>query len=340
MPMIDTVKNKPNQWWTIAKISLAVVLVGFVFSKTDFQEFSNLLRQISQFWLGIYIVLFLSLTLLKTWQYHVLIGRGVSYTKVLGVIITQNVLTNFLATTAGIASYIAMFRAEHGVKIRSSVAIFVLVKIGDLCALWLGLIISGVLVWQKISAVHYLILVLIIGIGLALLCLLLIVFFRQKSMIYLDLFLSRSGFSKINLIKKVFTNLQALSETGDEQIKRTFIKVLLPSMIYFCFSILWIFAGYRVFNFQPGFGSIFFISTLIQIVSYLPVQVFGGLGVTETSSLYFWSLFAVDQSQLASILIGNRILFYLLNLLPLIYLPIQALFSGASPDPQKNQNGQ
>jgi uncharacterized protein (TIRG00374 family) len=335
--MIDSTPNKTNPWWNIAKIGLAIVLAGFVLSKADTHEFIELVKQISPFWLGVHILLFITLTLLKAWQYHSLIGSEIPYSKVLSIIITQNVLSNFLATTAGVASYIALFRAEHGVKIRNTVAIFILIKIGDLCALWAGLIISSVLVWQKISAVHNLISILVLGIGLALLFLLLLVFFRQAVINRLDLWMSRFKLANMAIIQKALSSLQVLSDTDPAQIKRVFLKALFPSTIYFCISILWIFSSYQAFNFQQDFQSIVFVSTLIQIVSYLPVQVFGGLGVTETSSLYFWSLFEIHQSRLASMLVGNRLLFYLLNLLPLIYLPLHGLFSGKAPGSQKDQ---
>jgi uncharacterized membrane protein YbhN (UPF0104 family) len=66
---------------------------------------------------------------------------------------------------------------------------------------------------------------------------------------------------------------------------------------------------------------------MLQLISYLPIQVFGGLGLTETSMLYFYGFFHSPQVELAAILIGMRLLFYLENLLVLIYLPLHSLFS-------------
>ncbi len=70
-----------------------------------------------------------------------------------------------------------------------------------------------------------------------------------------------------------------------------------------------------------------FANTLLQLISYLPIQVFGGLGLTETSMLYFYSYFLPHQAELAAALIGIRLLFYLENLLVLLYLPLQSLRS-------------
>jgi uncharacterized membrane protein YbhN (UPF0104 family) len=75
-----------------------------------------------------------------------------------------------------------------------------------------------------------------------------------------------------------------------------------------------------------------FANTLMQLVSYLPIQVFGGLGLTESSMLYFLSFFSLPQAELAAVLIGNRLLFYLENLLVLIYLPLHSLLSPRIPE--------
>ncbi len=53
----------------------------------------------------------------------------------------------------------------------------------------------------------------------------------------------------------------------------------------------------------------------MQLVSYFPVSVFGGLGITETSALYFWSFFDISQDVLAPALIGIRVVFYLFNVI-------------------------
>jgi uncharacterized membrane protein YbhN (UPF0104 family) len=81
-----------------------------------------------------------------------------------------------------------------------------------------------------------------------------------------------------------------------------------------------------IFHLQPDIFAILFVSVLTQLVSYFPVSVFGGLGINETSALYFWSFFGIPQDVLAPALIGIRIVFYLFNLIPLIYLPVYSVF--------------
>lgn len=327
--MTETTPNKNNTFWVIVKVLLAVFLIGFVFARTNLPEVIRLFQEISPFALVVYVLLFLLLTLLKAWQYHILTGKGISYAQVLNAIILQNALSNYLATTAGIASYVAMFRAEHGVKISRSIAVFLLIKIGDLIMIWLALIFSSMLVWQTIAALHSLILMLVLGIGFLILFFLLVVFFRKTFVAYLNSFADRFRFSQFVMIQKALTSLQVLSDIEPKQMLQTFAKALLLSAGYFVVSMAWIYTSYLVFDFPQAASAILFVNTLIQIVSYLPVQVFGGLGVTETSALYFWSPFLISQVDLASFLIGSRLLFYLLNLLPLLYLSGSAVLQKA-----------
>jgi len=75
---------------------------------------------------------------------------------------------------------------------------------------------------------------------------------------------------------------------------------------------------------------------MLQLLSILPVQVLGGLGVTEAASLYLFGLFGFPEAGLAAVLIGNRLLFYLENLAVLIYLPVNSLFSSRRAEARKD----
>jgi len=318
--------------WNVLKIVVALLLVGFVLSRTDLEQIPVLFKNTSIFWLVIYATLFLSLTLLKAFQYYILVGRDVAYPRVLNVVVMQNAITNYLASSAGIVSYLALFRAEHGVKVSRSVIIFLLTKIGDLIIVWLALCVSSLLVWRTIEVFHSLIVVLAIGIGLVLLVFFLTVLFRQKFVSLLGKIMDSLRLSRLSLVQKGMSTLETLSEIELGRVTRTLGVALLLSTIYFVVSVLWIYSGFRTFNFQQDLRAVVFVTVILQLVSYIPVHVFGGLGITETSVLYFWNPFDIPQAELASVMLGLRILFYLLNLLPLIYLPVYTLFFGTKSD--------
>ena len=335
--MNSTPKRTSSTFWNILKTILAIFLVIFVISRTDLSSLWHSLKTASVFWLGIAVIIFLFLTLLKALQYYVLFRNRLSYPQVLNVVILQNAVSNYLASSAGIASYLTLFKAEHGVKISRSVLIFLLTKIGDLTAIWLGLVISSSLVWSQIGILHIPILVLLIGIGVVLLLFVLTVLFRQRFVSMLSRILSWLKISRLGLVEKGMQYFQGLADMEQNKILTTFGLLLLYSFVYLAVTIAYAYANLAVFHLQPNIVAVLFVTLLIQLVSYFPVTVFGGLGVTETSALYFWSFFALPQNLLASALIGSRIVFYVVNLIPLIYLPVYSAFLNPK---EQAQNGQ
>jgi uncharacterized membrane protein YbhN (UPF0104 family) len=319
-------KNRASLVWNVLKILLALGLLLFVFIQTNINDLLSTLKNASVFWLIVSAGLFLSLTLLKALQYYVLMRNELTYAQVLNVIIWQNAVSNFFLAGAGILTYITTTRMEHEVKVSRSVTIFLLTKTGDLIALWLVLLISSSLVWSQIGALRIPVLILLVILGVVIACFFFTVWYRQAFVSMLHRILRRTGFSKMKLVERGISYLQSLADINQGKVRLLFGLLLLYSLIYLAVTILWIYTNLAVFHLKPDVFALLFVSVLIQLVSYFPVGVFGGLGINETSSLYFWSFFDLPQEALAPALIGIRVLFYLFNLIPLIYLPVYSVF--------------
>jgi len=80
----------------------------------------------------------------------------------------------------------------------------------------------------------------------------------------------------------------------------------------------------RLFAVSIGAWPVLFIISLIQLLSIIPIQVFGGLGVYEVTSLYLYGLFSISRPEIVPVIISSRIYLYLLNLLLLLYLPLDS----------------
>jgi len=308
--------------WNFLKILLALGLVFFVFSKTDLATLSSTLRNASAFWLIISCLLFVLLTLLKALQYYTLMRNDLTYAQVLNLIVWQNAVSNFFLAGAGILTYLTTTRMEHEMKLSRSVLIFFLTKVGDLTAIWLALVISSSLVWSKIHILRIPVIVLVLGMGILITGFFLTALFRQRFVSILDQFLDWVGASKIGLVEKGMSFLRNLANIRQVKVLNLFGRLLLYSLIYLAITISWIYANLAIFHLRLDILAIIFVSALMQLVSYFPVSVFGGLGISETSALYFWSFFDIPQDVLAPALIGIRVVFYLFNLIPLIYLPV------------------
>lgn len=337
--MTSTTSRKSNlsTLWNFLKILLALGLVLYIFSKVELSNLLSTLKGASVYWLLLSGVLYFLLTILKALQYSVLLRGKLTYSQVLNVTIWQNAVSNFFLAGAGIATYVTMTRMEHEVKVSRSVTTFILTKVGDLIAIWVGLLLASRLVWSEIGTLQTPVLLLTVGIGGVILLFFLTISFRMRFVSILNRILEWLKISRIKLIENGMSYLQGLAGMEQQKVFTTLGLLILYSFVYLAVTIACTYTNLATFHVQPDIFAVMFISVLIQLVSYFPVSVFGGLGVTETSALYFWSFFEMPENIMAPALIGIRVIFYLFNLIPLIYLPAYSVW--IKPKEQA-QNGQ
>lgn len=337
--MTSTTSRKTNlsTLWNFLKIILALGLVLYVLSKVELSSLLSALKGASVSWLLLSGVLYFLLTILKALQYFVLLRGKLTYSQVLNVTIWQNAVSNFFLAGAGIATYVTMTRLEHEVKISRSVTTFILTKVGDLIAIWVGLLLASRLVWSEIGVLQTPVLLLTVGIGGVISLFFLTISFRMRFVSVLNRILEGLKLSRIKLIESGMSYLQGLAGMEQHKVFTTLGLLILYSFVYLAVTIACTYTNLATFHVQPDISAVMFVSILIQLVSYFPVSVFGGLGVTETSALYFWSFFGMPEDVMAPALIGIRVIFYLFNLIPLIYLPAYSVW--IKPKEQA-QNGQ
>lgn len=307
--------------WNALKIMIALFLIGLVISRTDLASFQRTWQMLSRSWLLLSILCFVLMTIIKAWQYRSLIDPQLSFWKVLNIIILQNAISNFISNTAGVASYMSMFRAEHGVKISRSTAAFIIVKVGDLFAILCMLVASLVFVWSQVASLHGLLILLSIGIFTSLLAFIATVVFRKWFISLLGSFLTWSHLLKFGFVQRTMDMLKNLSGQDQFFILNLLLRGVVFSGLYFSFSMGWFYTVIRAFNIPIDFSAMLFISAMLQIISLIPIQVFGGLGVNEISSMYLYGLFGVPQAEISAALLGIRIYTTLLNASTLLYVP-------------------
>jgi uncharacterized membrane protein YbhN (UPF0104 family) len=317
-------------FWSIIKSIVGLLLIFFVVSKASLSELTALATQVSWSWLGLTFVLFLLLSMLKAWQYHTLFDTDFLYSQILSVVILQNAISNFVASSAGIATYLTVLRAEQGIKVSRSASVFIITKVGDLIAIWLGLIISLFFVWNRVETIHNLALFVVVLIGAGLAVFGTTVLLRRKFVDILRGILERTALLKFRLVQHLLELADMLADFEQKDVIRIMVTASGLSCIYLIITFAWTYSSFHTFNLPVTAWVIVFVSSMLQLISIIPIQVFGGLGVSEAASLYFFGLFGFSQGQLATVLIGIRLLFYLTNLAVLLYLPLHALFLNRS----------
>ena len=315
-----------NIVWNILKILVAAILVWILLSKTDLNQLFALRNRILNSYLIATVVLYVFLTLFKAFKYHLLIRQPTEYPRVLNIVVLQNALSNFLANSAGMASYLALLKIEEKVRMGQSGLVFVITKIGDLFAVWLVMIICSFLLWERIVALHEIVVFIEIVVGLGFVVFLMAIFWRRWFITGLNRLLTRLQLVRFSFVKQVMQTLDAFSEMEQNAVFSTVYFAMGLSILHYLLTLSWMVVSMRVFSLPLETFVIVFVSGILQLFSLVPINVFGGLGVTEVTSLYLYSLFGVNQSEISVVLVGWRILYYLTNLVVLIYLPVYAIF--------------
>ncbi len=318
-------KTQLSRFLNVVKGVLAFLLVGFVLSKVKMGEIIALQERISVFWLFVAFILFFLITLLKALQYYILIDRQVNYSAVLNIVVTQNAISNFIATSVGIISYLTMFHVEQGVKIRRASFVFLLTKAGDLIAIWIFLFVSSFFVWKKIILLHNAVTIILVLIFVLIFLFLCSIILRERFVLGLRGISNKLNLGKISFIDKSLNMLQSLAEQEQRAVFQMVGLSIVYSIFYLFLNLIWAYATLQIFELKIGIFGIVFANLLMQLISYLPLQIFGGLGVNEISMLYLYGYFGLPQTEIATVLVASRILFYLMNLAVLLYLPLHAL---------------
>ena len=312
--------------WNATKILLAIALVGFIYSKTSINDIIDLFRRVSFLWLAVSFVLFFLMTMTKAMQYYMLSGRQAPYPRVLSIVIVQNVITNFIATGAGIASFLTMFTVDEGVRLRRAAATFIIAKVGDLVIVWSLLLVSGLLLWNRIPVLRFATLVVLIIIPLAIGAFIALIVLRQKFVEAIRALAERLQLERYSFAQRGFEILQFLAEQNSSMVFSLLKTAVICSLIYMALTMAWVYASLRAFSLIIPASVLIFVNSWIQLISWLPIQVFGGLGVMETSQVYLYGLFGIPAAQMATVSVGLRVILYLFNLISLLYLPSQTFF--------------
>jgi uncharacterized membrane protein YbhN (UPF0104 family) len=324
--MSKTLSRKPNIVWNVIKYILAIVLVWFVYSKTSMKDMVNLFESISIPWYIASFVFFFLLTMIKSFQYYLLSGKQTLYPRVISIVVVQNFIAAFVATSAGIASYLTMFRMEENVRLRKSAATFIIAKIGDLFVVWLMLLLTSLLLWDRILSLRIAAITILVAVPILLVASAGMVLMRQKFVGMIRVLISRLKLERFSIVERGVEGLQFLAEQDTHEILRLSQISVLCSLAYMIFATIWAYASLQAFSMSIPWLAVAFVNVWAQLISWLPIQVLGGLGVMETSQVFLYSIFGVSVVKMATISVGLRISLYLFNLLSLLYPPLYKLF--------------
>jgi uncharacterized protein (TIRG00374 family) len=324
MTRSDSQSALRSKFWGVVKIGLAVALAGFVLRKSSVAELAALWQRTSLPWLLAAILFFWATLWSNARCYWVVLDKKVAFPQVLSLVLLQTIFGNLIATSAGAASFVGVLRSKHDIPLSRGISALLLSRFGDIIALMLALGLSSAFVWFQVSSLQLLVVLLLsamIGlIGIFVVVLIL----RQRLVRLLDRLIVLLRLNRLGLVERFVHGLSDLAEQDTGYVQRLICPMLVYSLASMTFSLAFAYAIVHVFAIPIGLWQVVFMSSLLQFMTLIPIQVFGGLGVLDVANLYLYGLFGISQAVVTSAIIGSRILFYLMNLLLLFYFPLES----------------
>jgi uncharacterized membrane protein YbhN (UPF0104 family) len=309
--------------WQILKLVTAFALIAVVVSEVNLESMVVLWQRISLPWFLLSILAFYAVLWSMARRYWLLIGRRITFHELLHIVLYQNIMGNLFATAAGAAWYVGILRNKHDIQLTNGLLSLLLARFGDLLTLLVSLSFATLVVWQQIPTLHVVVTVVIFFLmAVALLSLLMLVLRRQLVEIA-GRILDKFHLHKKAVVRRIFAGLTAFS---NQEIDQSWLSIgpltgysvlTLGTMLLFAYSSL------QIFGVRIDIWPVIFVVSLTQIMTLVPIQVFGGLGLYDFTYLYLYGLFGIDRSEFAPVIVALRLCFYLTNLvlLALILLP-------------------
>ncbi len=306
-------------FWVIAKIALALALMGVVVWNVRWEDVLALWRRLSLVWVAPSIAIFFAVTWLNARRYWILIGKRPIFRAVLGVVVFQTALTNLVATVAGAAWYVTQLKTRHQVELKSSVASALLARVCDLIVLLPILIVSSVTVWSQIEVLHGLVALVVTGIASFMLIAFAVLIGRSRAIEFLQWLAHRFGVQETLWARRALNSLDKLAQIEPARASEIFRAALWYAVLILAMSLLFAYVNLQLFALALPLPAILFVSVLALVISYIPIQVLGGLGVFEVTTLYLYTLFGLPAAEVLAFVLSARLYSWLLNGILLVY---------------------
>jgi Lysylphosphatidylglycerol synthase TM region len=189
------------------------------------------------------------------------------------------------------------------------------------------LALSSFRVWARVQFLQETVILLLFAVGGGLLIFWAAVFMRQRFVLQFKNVMHWLGLDRLGIVQRLLDMLEALVAQEQNTIVSALLRGTVLSLLYMTLTMAYSYARFQIFHVPADFWVIIFITSIMQFISIIPIQIFGGLGVSELTLVYLFSLFGVTQVDIAAIVVALRVLFYLFNLAVMVYLPVDALLN-------------
>lgn len=312
--------------WPVFKFAIAFALLALIIAEISHESMRLLWTRVSMPWFVVSIIAFYVAVWCMARRYWVILGATLNFQDVFQVVLYQALIGNLLTTTAGAAWYIGTLRHEQNVQVARSLLSLALARFGDLVVFLPSLIVVTIILWSQIATLHSLVLLMIFLAIASLTIVTSMIVFRRLFAVVIHKILNRLALAEKPIIKKAIVTLESLSNEIDRQSPKAIGHFILLSLLTVGSMLCFAYSSLQIFDVKIGMSPVILVVAVTQIISLLPIQVLGGLGVYDYTYLYLYGAFGIERPELIGVIVGLRISYYLANLclLPLVALTAQS----------------
>lgn len=273
---------------TIFSIAITGGILGFILSRIKIEDFLLTISEISFTTLILIFLIMVLLNVLRAYRFKVLLpDKGISFSRLIGVVFFCNLITNIVPLGIGQISYPILFKRYFTVSLTQGISILLLARIFDLIAICFIFLLSAYLAQGIPESMNYamntIIVVVSIIVSTILLLVIFIIFCSSRTQ-WLQSFLYRTSNIRNRLLRKlVYKITEAVIALNAINSKPIFLKVAISSLGIW---VLMYFIGFTLMkglNVNIDIATCFVGQSFPLITNILPIQGFAGFGSFEGS---------------------------------------------------------
>jgi uncharacterized membrane protein YbhN (UPF0104 family) len=327
--LTPSMQFKKDTVWQILKITVALALISVVISQVSLKSLLLLRERIAFPWVIVSVLAFYAAIWSMARRYWILIGERIPFRELFKIVLYQNIVGNLVTTAAGAAWYVGILSNEHTIEVTKCFLSLLLARFGDLITLLLTLSLAALVVWQQIPTLQLTVMAVLFSLMAVVALFVLMLALRRQLIVILGRMSYGFHLHEKALSQRILAALTVFSNQEMHQLRIAIGPLAGYSFLTLATMLLFAYSSLRIFGVRIDVWPVVFVVSLTQVLTLIPVQVFGGLGLYDVTYLYLYGIFGVDSSEFAMVVLGLRLCFYLTNLALLPLVIIRPSFSTA-----------
>jgi uncharacterized membrane protein YbhN (UPF0104 family) len=206
---------------------------------------------------------------------------------------------------------VALLRARYNINLNRGVGILLLARAGDLMVMLPALALASAAVWTELGSFQPI--ALFLNLGLALVVLLLFVAIFGRRFLIPPLGWLRQRLHGYPGIQGALTPFEELVSLDPVHVRDALRVLLVFSALYLATTLVYGLALARLLGLPLAPNEILFVYLVTLLFSYVPIAVFGGLGIYELSAVNLYGLFGMAPGAALTVALSARVFLYVIN---------------------------